>query len=180
MRDVEIKARVVDLEWLKNKLVLLGYFFSSSLFQQDRFYLPNALAYTDIKEWTISMRLRNANGDYTLALKKRWEHEFDDIEREVHIDDAEQAAEMLKYMWYYQVLEVSKVRQRASYNWLTICLDEVDGLGSFINVRKSVSGDSLSDIQNQLIAFLLNLGIVESDITYERYDAMLYALQRAG
>jgi hypothetical protein len=50
MRQVEVKAKVADLDGLKNKLVLLGYFFSPALFQQDRLYLPNALAYPDIRE----------------------------------------------------------------------------------------------------------------------------------
>lgn len=72
------------------------------------------------------MRIRNTNGNYTLTLKKSGGDDLDDIYREVTIDDAEQAAEILKYMGYYQVLELSKVRQRASYSGLTICLDEVE------------------------------------------------------
>lgn len=178
MRQVEVKAKVTDLESLKNKLVLFGYFFSPALFQQDRLYLPNALAYPDIREWTITMRIRNANGSYSLSLKKRGEFDFDDIEREVTIDDSEQAAEMLKYMWYYQVLEISKVRQKASYNGLTICLDEVDGLGSFVDVRKTVDGDAIADIEQQLVRFLLNLGVPEENIVHERYDTMIYQLER--
>jgi len=50
MRQVEVKAKVTDLDGLKNKLVLLGYFFSPALFQQDRLYLPNAFAFPDIRE----------------------------------------------------------------------------------------------------------------------------------
>lgn len=178
MRQVEVKARVRDLDGLKNKLVLLWYFFSSALFQQDRLYLPNALAYPDIREWTITMRIRNTNGSYSLSLKKRGEQDFDDIEREVTIDDSEQAAEMLKYMWYYQVLEISKVRQKASYNGLTICLDEVDGLGSFIDVRKTIDGDALTDVQEQLEKFLMNFWVSPDDITHDRYDTMIYQLGR--
>ncbi|MCX6823448.1 MAG: class IV adenylate cyclase [candidate division SR1 bacterium] len=178
MRQVEVKAKVTDLDGLKNKLVLLGYFFSPALFQQDRLYLPNALAYPDIREGTITMRIRNTNGSYSLSLKKRGELDFDDIEREITIDDSEQAAEMLKYMGYYQVLEISKVRQKASYNGLTICLDEVDGLGSFINVRKTIDGDSVTDVQAQLEKFLLNFGVNPEDIVHERYDTMIYQLGR--
>lgn len=178
MREVEVKARITDLEALKNRLVLLWYFFSQALFQQDRLYLPNAIAYPDIKQWTIIMRVRNTNGNYTLTLKKRGEDELDDIEREVAIDDAEQAAEILKYMWYYQVLELSKVRQKASYNWLIICLDEVEGLGAFIDVRKAAERERVEDIKTQLIWFLSTLGVAPEDITQERYDTMIYHLTR--
>lgn len=174
MRQVEVKAKINDLDALKDKLVLLGYFFSPALFQQDRLYLPNALAYPDIKEGTISMRIRNTNGTYSLSLKKKWDQDFDDIEREVTIDDSEQAAEMLKYMWYYQVLEISKVRQKASYNGLTICLDAVEELGSFINIRKTVEWGSVDHIRQQLQSFLLGLGILEGQIVYDRYDSMIY------
>lgn len=174
MREVEVKAKITDLDALKNKLVLLWYFFSQALFQQDRLYLPNAIAFLDIKQGTIILRIRNTNGNYSLDLKKRGEHELDDIEREVTIDDAEQAAEMLKYMWYYQVLEMSKVRQKSSYNGLTICLDEVDGLGSFIDVRKITDKDDVQAVQDQLIGFLTNLWVSSDDIVYERYDTMIY------
>jgi len=44
------------------------------------------------------MRIRNTNGSYTLSLQKTGEYDFDTIEREIVIDDSEQAAEMLKYM----------------------------------------------------------------------------------
>ncbi|MEI8092530.1 MAG: hypothetical protein WCG98_10695 [bacterium] len=56
-------------------------------------------------------------------------------------------------------MEISKVRQKASYNGLTICLDEVDGLGSFIDVRKAIDGDSeaIAAVEAQLEAFLLSL-----------------------
>ena len=135
MKEVEVKARVQDIEALKDKLVLLWFFFSQQLFQHDRIYLSNDMAYMDIKQWTVSLRIRNSNGKYSMTLKRKWEDELDSIHREVGIDDSEQAAEILKYMWYYQVVEISKVRQKASYNGLTICLDEVDGLGSFIDVR---------------------------------------------
>ena len=174
MRQVEVKTKVHDIEAIKNKLVLLWYFFSPPMFQQDRLYLPNALAYVDIREGTIMMRIRNTNGSYSLSLRKNGEHELDNIEREVTIDDSEQAAEMLKYMWYYQVLEISKVRQKASYNGLTICLDEVDSLGSFIDVRKIIDADSILDIQEQLVKFLLNFGVNPEDIVHERYDTMIY------
>jgi predicted adenylyl cyclase CyaB len=180
MREVEVKARVSDLDALKNKLVLLWYFFSQALFQQDRLYLPNAIAYTDIRQGTTIMRIRNTNGNYTLTLRKHWEDELDDIEREITIDDAEQAAEILKYMWYYQVLELSKVRQRASYNWLTICLDEVEWLWSFIDIRKTADRELISWIKEQLTGFLLNLGISEEDIVHERYDTMIYNQDRMG
>jgi len=46
----------------------------------------------------VIIKIRNSNGKYTLMLKKRGETKFDNIEREVTIDDSDQAAEILKYM----------------------------------------------------------------------------------
>ena len=173
MQGVEVRAKITDVEAIKSRLVLLWYSFSQPLFQQDRTYLSNDLLFTDIQQGTVIIKIRNSNGKYTLMLKKRGETKFDNIEREVTIDDSDQAAEILKYMWYYQVVEVSKVRWRCSYNNITICLDEVEGLGSFIKVERLIDADDVQAAEN-LSSFLENLWVSADDYVSQSYDDMIY------
>lgn len=174
MKKVEVKAKVADVETLKDRLVLLWFFFSQALFQQDRLYLPNDTLFSEIKEWTVILRLRNSNGRQTLKLKKIWETFLDTIEREIVIDDPDQAAEMLKYIGYYQVLDMARVRQKSSYNGLTISLDQVEELGSFIKVEKMVEDEDIQQVQDKLFAFLERFGISKEDQVTQQYGTLIY------
>ncbi|MFA7717542.1 MAG: class IV adenylate cyclase [Candidatus Absconditabacterales bacterium] len=174
MKKVEVKAKVADVETLKDRLVLLGFFFSQALFQQDRLYLPNDTLFSEIKEGTVILRLRNSNGRQTLKLKKIGETFLDTIEREIVIDDPDQAAEMLKYIGYYQVLDMARVRQKSSYNGLTISLDQVEELGSFIKVEKMVEDEDIQQVQDKLFAFLERFGISKEDQVTQQYGTLIY------
>jgi len=45
-------------------------------------------------------------------------------------------------------------------------------------VRKTVDGEGFAEIRDQLVAFLLNFGVAPEDIVHERYDTMIYQLER--
>jgi predicted adenylyl cyclase CyaB len=99
---------------------------------------------------------------------------LDTIEREIVIDDPDQAAEMLKYIGYYQVLDMARVRQKSSYNGLTISLDQVEELGSFIKVEKMVEDEDIQQVQDKLFAFLERFGISKEDQVTQQYGTLIY------
>jgi adenylate cyclase class 2 len=104
---------------------------------------------------------------------------LDTIEREIVIDDPDQAAEMLKYIGYYQVLDMARVRQKSSYNGLTICLDQVEELGSFIKVSKMVEEDDTQQVWEQLFAFLERFGISKEDKVTQPYGTLIYQMRHS-
>lgn len=178
MKDVIVRVKITDLEALKNKLVLLGYFFSQPVIQHDRIFVPNGLLFLDIKQGTTVLRIRNTNGSLFLLLKRKGDTNLDTIEREIRIDDPDQAAEILKYLDYYQVLEFAKVRQKCSYNGLTICLDEVDELGSFVEIKKQTEYEDTTQIEEQLRGFLETMGVRREDEVQHSYELMVYYQQQ--
>lgn len=180
MKEVVVKAKIADIDVLKDKLVLLWFFFSQALYQYDRIYLQNDVLYSEIKQGTIILRLRNSNGKHTLKLRKLWETYLDTIERELVIDDPDQAAEMLKYIGYYETLDIAKVRQRSSYNGLSICLDQVEELWSFIRVEKMVEDEDSQEVQDQLFAFLERFGISREDEIPQPYGTLIYQMRHAS
>ena len=82
-------------------------------------------------------------------------------------------------MGYHKVVEVHKVRRKTNYNDWEICLDEVDGLGSFVEAEKLGEDGEAEAIQKELFDFLKTLGVKEEDQMTRGYDTLVY-LQGKG
>ncbi len=77
-------------------------------------------------------------------------------------------------MGYYEAIKMTKKRQKCKHKDLTICLDEVEELGAFIEIEKLTSDKNVVEIQNELFKFLEELGIQKNDIAHKGYDILLY------
>ncbi len=70
------------------------------------------------------------------------------------IEDANEIAHMLERLGYAHGVPIKKTRQIAKYNQLEICIDEVDGLGIFIEVEQLTNDDVDGDeIQKKSLEF---------------------------
>lgn len=176
MKEVEVKARVLNFQELKSKLTDLGCVFSEPLIQKDKIYLHNSINFPDIKKGTVILRIRNSNGKYILTLKKQLENELDSIERETVIESPQETEDILKYMDFHEVVNVNKKRVKCKYNNLEICLDEVAGLGSFVEVEKLTLEEDSLKIQEELFIFLESLGINREARVFKGYDTLTYEL----
>lgn len=177
MKEIEVKAKVSNLGFIKNELIKRGCTFSEPLIQKDRVYLHNSIEFPDIKRGTVILRIRDSNGKFIITLKKQLENELDNIEREIMVDSPEQADEILKYMDFHEVVKVSKKRIKCKYNGLEICLDEVDRLGSFIEVEKLTLEEDSLKVQKELFEFLETLGIKKDNQVFKGYDTLIYELE---
>lgn len=174
MKEIEVKAKVNNLDDLILNIKNLGCELSESIIQEDKIFLPIGVKIKESLKGKIILRIRKSNSKIILTLKKQLENELDNIEIEVVVDDFSKMEDILKYMNYHVVVEVKKKRRKAKYNDLEICVDEVEGLGSFVEVEKmSESGDS-SKIQEELFQFLESLGIKREDRVFQGYDTLVY------
>ncbi|MDP3762811.1 MAG: CYTH domain-containing protein, partial [bacterium] len=55
-----------------------------------------------------------------------------------------------------------------------ICLDEVDRLGSFVEVETFSDDGDPEKIQEEIFKFLLSLGVKPEDRVREGYDTLVY------
>ena len=55
MKEIEVKAKVRNLEEVKQKLSALGCVFSEPVLQDDRIYLHNSIEFEDIKKGTVNL-----------------------------------------------------------------------------------------------------------------------------
>lgn len=175
MKEVEVKAKVENKEEIINKLNSLGFQFTQPIIQHDSIFLHNTiLSYDDIILGTNVLRIRKQQGKIKFTLKKAVENELSCIEHEIEVDNAEQMRKMLEHLEYKCLVEVKKTRQKANKNGISICVDQVEGLGTFIEVEKMTDNENSKKIQEELFLFLVSLGIKVEDRVHQGYDTMMY------
>lgn len=177
MKEVEVKARVDDLKDVKTKLVRQGCSFSDSKIQNDRVFKHKSQDITNKTKGTVLLRIRTTKDSKILTLKKMQENELDNIEKELEIDNPKTMAEIIELLDYEEYVQINKTRREAKLNDMTICLDDVSGLGTFIELEKITEEDSLK-VQEELIDFLEEIGIPKDNLVTKGYDSLMYAKNR--
>lgn len=176
MREVEVKARITNAADIARRLTQLGCVWSESLHQDDRVYNKKGDSLGAQYRGMVVLRIRNENGTSIVTLKQQQENEKDNIEREVVVDDPSAMHDILSIMGWQETIRVKKVRQTCSYNNLTVCLDEVEGLGSFVEVEKLTDGDGGERVQEELFQLLESWGVSRNQRVMEGYDTQLFRL----
>ncbi len=176
-KEIEVKARVGDREVLLSKMGAIGCELSEPVIQDDSIFVNFDGPFTDYKPGTSFLRLRKSKGKVIFNLKQPQRNELDCIEHETEVVDPEQMRNILKYMGYHEAVRVHKKRQKAKYKEYEICVDEVEGLGSFIEVEKMSDGDG-EKVQEELFDFLKSLGVDPKDRVLQGYDTLIYLKNR--
>ncbi|MDP3995488.1 MAG: class IV adenylate cyclase [Patescibacteria group bacterium] len=174
MKEVEVKVKVDDLGPIKQKLESLGCSFSDPIIQDDRIYIKNGTGLGDARKGVIAMRLRDAKGKHVFNMKIEGENPLDNEEHETQVEDPEAINAMLQKLDYYNASRVHKQRQKCKYQGMEICLDEVEGLGSFIETEKLIEEGESEPVQEEMFSWLESLGVPREGRVVKGYDIMLY------
>ena len=98
-------------------------------------------------------------------------------EYEFAVDDGNTARQMLTALGWQEVVTVDKVRLESKTEDYTICVDEVAGLGLFIELEVLAEDDANTDnIQQQMYSFLKSLNI-DGELWKIPYDTSIRNLQ---
>lgn len=179
MRELEIKARVTDETALRKQITKMGIQLGDVISQHDKVYsLPGAKEDPIAHNW---LRIRAENGrKYIFTLKRSVSGQLDSIEHETEIKDPGAMEECLKLMGYELHNEIKKTRQKAylAKEKIEICIDEVDGLGTYIELEKEANIDADNKTEeNELWKILEKLGIERKHAETRGYDSMMKELQ---
>ena|SRR3989344_3746852 len=176
MKEIEVKAKITNIESLNERLTNLGCQFGSSLIQEDVIFLPIGVEFSEIVKGTPVVRIRNSNNIITLTLKKRVisENELIKLEKEVIVSDKQMVIEVVEQMGFHEVVRVEKTRIECKYEEMTICIDNIVGLGHFIEVEKLSENEKDEKIQDYLFNFLQSLGINSENRVTKGYDTLIY------
>lgn len=173
MREIEIKAKLHEpinefIEKLEKKSILLG----EKLLQHDVVYAqPGAEDNVLGSNW-LRIRTENERTIY-FTLKKSVVGHLDSIEYEVIVDSAQELQSIITELGYELYSDLTKVRRKAKVGELEICVDQVDGLGNFVEVEKLCS----DDVDNKVVVaelweFLDSFGVKRDNEVHEGYDVL--------
>ena len=175
MREIEVKAKLKNKKELLLKAQDLGISFGPAITQDD--YTYETSLSKDDPNWNI-FRIRKQGNQTILTMKyKASSRSRDNHERESVVDNAKEIADMLERVGYSLGVRIKKTRQTTKYKDLELCLDEIDKLGTFIEVEKLAQDDvDVDEIQNDLWQLLIQLGVNPSDRVHKGYDTLMHEL----
>jgi adenylate cyclase class 2 len=109
----------------------------------------------------------------TFKGKQQTSNTTEDIARpeyETRISNADTLINLLLTSGYETLVIIDKIRQSYTYNAMEINIDEIKGLGSFIEVELLVAQENdIDDAKKQIIAFFQTLAIDKSHIIHKGY-----------
>ena len=112
-----------------------------------------------------------------MTLKVEGQTKLVSDEYEFVVDDGNAARQMLTALGWQEIVTVDKVRLESKTEDYTVCIDEVVGLGLFIELEVLTEDDvSAGDIQQQMHTFLKNLNI-DGKLWKIPYDTSIRNLQ---
>lgn len=83
------------------------------------------------------------------------------LERTVKIDDPKQMEQILSALGFVLSAQVRKKRTKYSYDGVVLALDEVEGLGRFVEVEAEGKGD-YEEQKRKVLSIMIKLGLHES------------------
>jgi adenylate cyclase class 2 len=181
MYEVEVKARLKDRIAVTKKLEELGCKFGGVLHQVDHIFIPDGISFPP-PIGTSVLRVREQNGKYFFTLKISQSGRQDSLERELEIADGNMMIEILGLLKWKETIIVDKKRTKGNLNEMEVALDEVKGLGEFIELEKIVKLEDPEErkkIQDELCDFLETIGVPKEDhLVNHKYDIMLEDVQK--
>jgi len=177
VREVEVKYRVDDLEGLVAALKRRGIELGGPVYQDDQAYAPAGWEFGDSKLGVSFVRLRTVDGRHYFALKKPTGNVQDCLEYETEVVDRVAMHGAIVQMGYRPTVRVAKARRVAAAGDCSVCVDDVEGVGGFVEVERMLPDDGAADAaQAELAAFVESLGIAVTRIG-ETYDSLVRVAQ---
>jgi adenylate cyclase, class 2 len=180
VREIEVKYRVDDLEGLLAALKDRGIEVSDPLRQDDQAYAPAGWQFGDSKLGVSFLRLRTVAGRHYFTLKQPAQNDQACLEYETEVTDREAMHHAALHMGYRPTVRIVKIRRTASIAGCSLCVDDVEGAGGFIEAERMAPDDADAHaVQAELAALIESLGVTGTR-TAETYDSLVHAARHAN
>ena len=179
MKEVEVKARVGNLEELLDALTAQGIILGEPLLQEDVIYVRELGSLDTFLANGLFLRLRTLGSGKVLFTAKynpnrNAEQDMVAEEYETEIASREAMERIVALLGFSEAVRVRKNRRSAQSGVYEFCVDEVEGLGTFIEVERMVDETvEVQVIHDELLGVLSSLGIPPEDRFTKRYDVMV-------
>lgn len=179
MREIEIKLKASNLNGLEEQLVKAGCRLSEEIHQHDVIYskIDDPKEFADSYEGHVAVRIRKEGEKTKLTIKLQCSNEMDNIEHEMEIESFDKMDEMLKILGWKREVEVKKIRKKGKLGEYEVCLDNVEQLGTFVELEKMTKDDDDPEkVRKELFDVLRPFGFSEEDEVGQGYDTLIYQL----
>ncbi|MGV9002236.1 MAG: class IV adenylate cyclase [Candidatus Saccharimonadaceae bacterium] len=177
MREIEVKARVTSLATIIEALNQQGKVVSEPVTQHDVVY---GVAGVDgggenSAPWLrIRSETKNDAVTHYFTLKKSITNQLDSIEHETIVADEKELKSIIENLNFELYSDITKTRQKAHLGEIEICLDYIEGLGSFVEAEKLTSEDiDYALVVEELWGLLESIGVLRSDEVTDGYDVLM-------
>lgn len=175
MIEIELKARLSNKNEVEQKLVKMGCTWSAICVQNDTIYKNND---NDGVTNSLIFRIRECGIQKILTLKAFAEDTNVAEEFELYISDCEKMEQILQILGFFPKETVKKQRKITAYKGFNICIDEVDQLGSFIEIEKMAESDNdKKNVCQEIEKMLHDLNIPQKEIVKKKYYEMITDLK---
>ncbi len=177
MREIEVKAKCESIQTILARVKQQGIVVSDPVSQSDQvFGLPGEAG--DDENQLPWLRIRTENrGDTTrtiFTLKRSVTGQLDSIEHETEVRNADEIAHIIKELGFVPYMNIAKVRRTARLDSIELCIDEVEGLGCFVEAEKITGVDANYDeVVEELWGVFERLGISRNDQVFDGYDVLM-------
>ncbi len=174
IKEIEVKAKVNNKEALISAFKKEGIEFGEEVFQEDRVFINYDGPYKNFQKGATFLRIRITK-DKTLFTLKQPQGGADclsKIEKELEISDSKMMSEICNILGFKEAVVTKKKRRKAKTENYEICLDEVEGLGTFIEVEK-MSDEEDETVYKELFSFLEKFGVKKEDRVFVGYDVLM-------
>lgn len=177
MREIELKFKIEDIDKFIKKLESLGCEISDCINQSDTIYVEN-LDNTESTEGSAWLRVRKCNEKIELNFKKQSAKKSESQEIEFGVDDYDKANCFLKALGYNEWVRVNKKRRYSSYLNANICIDEVERLGSFVEIEYLIDeNDTKNNYEEKILEIAEEIEIDTTKQINSHYDTMISELK---
>jgi len=162
--EVEIKVKIENFEEIKEKVSKRGKLIKA-IKQVDDYYIPCQRDFFALKPHPVEWLRIRTNPDkvvfeYDRSINKKADGEQDYAEEyESEISDVEEFKKILSFLDFKNVITVEKQREYWMCKDIEVALDEVKGLGYFIEAEAKGDFKDTKEAKRACIKFLENLGI---------------------
>ena len=186
MNEIEVKAKLIDKEKVLECIKNSGAEFLGKKHQKDIVFWPNHIRKIEegVNLLGINyLRIRNQESEngkkIIFTLKQPTTNQSDCKEYEIEIKEADidNLESIILNLGFYEFCITEKNRETYKLGEIEICVDDVVGLGKYIELEKFGKVEETEKIQDELSEVLKSWGVKKEQHTWDGYDILSYKLK---
>ena len=172
--EIEVRLRLDHGPSALAALDALGLVLDEGIMQDDQAYAPVGWGYGECRLGITFARLRTAGGQHSFTVKRPITDVRTCIEHECRVSNREAMHDAILLMGFRPTIRIVKTRRSGRLGELSVCLDDVHGLGLFLEMEALARpGDDLAEIRQSLETFIQMLDL-PAERCFDTYDALIH------